>query len=72
MVNVGPIDRTVRFVAGILLIVLPFLPPTAPWFAGLGSWTWALLVVGIVMIATAAMRFCPAYALFGMTTCGRQ
>jgi hypothetical protein len=72
MVNVGSLDRTIRFVAGILLIVLPFLPPTAPWFAALGNWTWVLLVVGIVMAATAAMRFCPAYALFGVTTCGRK
>ncbi|MBV5270239.1 MAG: DUF2892 domain-containing protein [Afipia sp.] len=72
MVNVGSLDRTIRFSVGILLIVLPFLPPTAPWFAALGNWTWALLAVGIIMAATAAMRFCPAYALFGVSTCGRK
>jgi hypothetical protein len=72
MVNVGSLDRTIRFSVGILLIVLPFLPPTAPWFAALGNWTWALLVVGIIMAATAAMRFCPAYALFGVSTCDRK
>lgn len=68
MVNIGSVDRSIRFVAGILLIVLPFLPPTAPWFASLGNWVWAVVVVGIVMLVTAAIRFCPAYVPFGITT----
>lgn len=72
MTNIGSIDRMIRFIAGLLLIVLPLVPPTESWFASLGNWTWAVLAVGIVMVATAALRTCPAYTLFGITTCSRK
>lgn len=72
MTNVGSIDRGVRLLVGLLLIALSFLPPSLPVFAGLGFWRWVLAAVGVVMIAVAAMRFCPAYALIGMNTCGRR
>jgi hypothetical protein len=72
MTNIGSADRTIRFIVGILLIVLPFIAPTASWFAPLGSWTWAVVAVGIVMVVTAALRICPAYALFGISSCPRK
>jgi hypothetical protein len=64
--NVGSADRIVRLVVGLVLVVLPFLPgleTAAPWLR------WGALAVGLVMIATAAMRFCPAYTLLGIRTC---
>jgi hypothetical protein len=72
MANIGSADRTIRFIVGLLLIVLPLIPPTASWFAPLGDWAWAVLIVGLVMVVTAALRICPAYALFGITTCPRK
>lgn len=72
MTNVGTIDRGARFILGLLLIALSFLPPSAPVFAGLGLWRWVLAAVGVVMIATAAMRVCPAYTLLGISTCARR
>lgn len=72
MVNIGSVDRSIRFVAGILLIALLFLPSTAPWFAALGNWKWGVFAVGVIMIGTAVIRFCPAYTLFGVTTCSRK
>lgn len=72
MTNIGSADRTIRFIVGLLLIVLPLIPPTASWFAPLGNWNWAVLAVGIVMVVTAALRICPAYALFGIATCPRK
>ncbi|MBN9601018.1 MAG: DUF2892 domain-containing protein [Afipia sp.] len=72
MTNIGSADRTIRFIVGLLLIVLPLIPPTASWFAPLGNWSWAVLAVGLVMVVTAALRICPAYALLGMTTCPRK
>jgi hypothetical protein len=71
MTNVGSVDRFVRFVAGIVLIALCLLPPSAPVLAGLGALTWALAAIGAILIVTAAIRFCPAYRLVGMNTCGR-
>lgn len=64
--NVGGIDRSLRIALGVVLILLGLL-------AGLtGLAKWAALVVGVVMVATALMRFCPAYTLLGINTCGRK
>lgn len=69
MTNVGSADRMIRFVLGAILIVVPFLPFAAGLFADWGAWKYAVTVVGLVMVATAAMRFCPAYTLLGIRTC---
>ena len=60
--NVGTVDRTIRAIAGIALI--------ATWPLGLvqGSLGIIALVVGVVLIGTAALRWCPPYALLGINT----
>ncbi len=58
--NVGGIDRTVRIVAGIVLLSLFFV------LEGNARW-WGLLGVGL--LATGLLRFCPAYLPFGIRTC---
>jgi hypothetical protein len=64
--NIGTADRAVRLVAGLLLVLLPLLTG----FAAASPWLWwAALVVGIVLLATASMRFCPLYGLLGVKTC---
>jgi lysylphosphatidylglycerol synthetase-like protein (DUF2156 family) len=64
--NIGIADRVVRVVIGLALTVLPLLTG----FAAGSSWLWwAALVVGLVMLATAGMRFCPLYSLLGIRTC---
>lgn len=55
--NVGLIDRVLRAVAGIALIA----------WAVLGGPVWAW--IGVVPLATALFRFCPAYRVFGISTC---
>lgn len=67
MVNVGSLDRTLRFIVGGLLLVAPFL--LADVFAPLGVWRFVIAAMGAVMLATAVFRFCPAYTLFGIRTC---
>ena len=58
--NVGTIDRLLRFVVGISLII---------WGVRGGPvWAW----IGIIPILTASFRFCPAYMPFGISTCGRK
>ena len=69
--NVGGIDRVLRFIAGVVLILVPFVAPSVPALAGLGNWAWLIGAVGVVMLLTAAFRFCPAYPLLGVNTCGR-
>lgn len=61
--NVGGIERPIRIVLGILLIgigVFAALPPV-----GMGI----ILGVGTIALVTGAIRFCPAWSLFGINTC---
>lgn len=67
--NVGTIDRILRLVIGIVLIVLPFVTGFALWTNPL--WMYGSVIVGAVLVGTAAIRFCPLYRLFGMRTCPR-
>ncbi|GMV54249.1 MAG: hypothetical protein AMXMBFR6_00540 [Betaproteobacteria bacterium] len=57
-INVGSTDRVIRGVVGLALIV-------AALTGAIGVWGW----IGVVPLATAIFRFCPAYSLFGMSTC---
>jgi len=60
--NIGTADRVIRVVVGIAAL--------AAWYLGLAEGTLGIiaLVVGVVMIATAAFRWCPPYALIGLNT----
>ena len=59
--NMGQTDRTIRAVLGAVMIIA--------WFMVSGSFAWLLLVVGLVLLATAAMGSCPPYTLLGISTC---
>jgi hypothetical protein len=69
MANVGSADRVVRALVGLVLIVAPFMPFAASFFAAWGAWKFLVVVVGLVLLGTAAMRFCPLYAMLGLNTC---
>ena len=56
--NVGTIDRVIRILAGLALIALAAL-------GTIGVWGY----IGIVPLATGLFRFCPAYRIFGLSTC---
>ena len=58
MKNIGTIDRSIRILAGLILLALVFVGPQTPW-----GW------VGLVPLVTALMGWCPAYTLFGIKTC---
>jgi hypothetical protein len=56
--NIGNLDRIARFAFGAALI--------AATLAGvIGPWGW----IGVVPLATAVFRFCPAYSILGLSTC---
>ncbi len=60
--NIGNIDRVLRLVIGVALLV---------WFFadhGTGFWHYAKLI-GIVPIVTALARSCPFYSILGLSTC---
>ncbi len=57
--NEGSLDRAFRALVGIALITLVFVGPKTPW-----GW------LGIIPLATAALGWCPLYAILGINTCG--
>ncbi len=59
--NVGKTDRILRILAGLALLSLVFVGPQTPW-----GW------VGLIMIGTGLIGYCPAYTLIGVNTCGRS
>ena len=61
--NMGSIDRIVRAIVGLALLSLVFLlDGGARWFG----------LIGIVLLVTAALGWCPAYLPFGFSTCPRR
>ncbi len=65
--NIGAADRVVRLILGLGLVVLALVPGLLP----AGGWQWAAGIAGVVLVATAQARFCPAYRLLGLSTCKR-
>lgn len=65
--NVGPIDRLIRIVVGMVLIAAPYVIESELWsntLIRLGA-----PAVGTILILTAMLRFCPLYRLIGTSTC---
>ncbi|WP_448552652.1 YgaP family membrane protein [Thalassotalea montiporae] len=54
--NIGTIDRILRVLLGSLLIIWVIM--------GGPLWAW----LGAVLVATGLVKFCPAYAIFGIKT----
>ena len=67
MANVGTIDRVFRLVAGGALIAAPFVA-NMPVFEN-DMFKYGAVAVGVILVATAAMKFCPIYRIFGLRTC---
>jgi len=61
MCNVGTVDRVIRILLGLALI-------GATLMGVIGPWGW----LGVVPLATGIFRFCPAYRLFGVSTCASK
>jgi len=59
--NSGLVDRTLRVIAGIVLMTLAAT-------GTVGMWGW----VGIVPLLTGAFGFCPIYPLLGINTCATK
>ena len=64
--NIGSIDRIVRIIAGVALVVLAFVPALP--LAASPVLQWGAVLVGFVLVMTALVRFCPLYALFRLST----
>lgn len=56
--NIGQLDRALRIIAGVALII---------WAAFLNGPVWAY--IGILPLATGLLKWCPAYTILGIKTC---
>jgi Protein of unknown function (DUF2892) len=59
-VNVGNIERVVRVAVGLGLVAWALM--------GGPVWAW----IGVVPIVTGAIGSCPAYSIFGISTCSAK
>jgi hypothetical protein len=55
--NIGSTDRAIRFLIGAAALALTVIGPRTPWG-----------FLGLMPLLTAAVGWCPLYALFGMST----
>jgi hypothetical protein len=67
--NIGLLDRTVRFIVGVVLIPIGLLL--------LGGWQGNLTgiivaVFALLPIVTSVTGFCPLYIPFGISTLGKE
>lgn len=64
--NMGTLDRAIRAIVGIVLIAL--------WPLGMLQGTPAIvaLVVGVVLLLTSILGWCPPYDLLGINTGARK
>lgn len=65
--NMGTIDRILRAAQGVALLYLSFFSSVTIFADPL--FKYGAAVVGLVMLATSAIRLCPLYSLFGIKTC---
>ncbi len=60
--NIGNIERTIRFILGAVLFAVAFFVPMHSYLQI------AVIASGAIAILTAAIRFCPAWAILGLKT----
>ena len=55
--NIGNADRAIRAMLGLVALALVVSGPRTPWG-----------FLGVVLLVTAAVGFCPLYAVLGLST----
>lgn len=60
-VNEGGLDRSIRVIAGLVLIALAAT-------GQVGAWGY----LGVVPLLTGAVGYCPVYPLLGINTCSAK
>lgn len=61
--NIGNGDRFLRIILGIIGVILALSGSFG------GNLKWGLLTVGLLLIVTSSIQFCPLYTLLGINTC---
>jgi len=61
--NVGEMDKAARAALGIAFLCMYIVNYVAQ------PWSYVLLALGLIMVATAAYETCPLYSALGISTC---
>jgi len=62
--NVGSVDKTMRYVAGIALFALSYFA-----FGGISTTTGIVVAaVGAILFVTGLINFCPLFKIFGISS----
>ena len=56
--NIHNVERVVRVLVGLILVVMAFTEPQNLWF-----------LMGLIPIITGLVGWCPPYAMLGINTC---
>lgn len=59
--NMSALDRTIRAIIGLALVVGMFTFIT-------GAWLWVVGIIAAILLVTATVGFCPLYALLHIRT----
>ncbi len=58
-INEGGVDRVIRVIVGLALLSMLLTDSPYKWFG----------LIGVPLVLTGGIGFCPGYALFGMNSC---
>jgi hypothetical protein len=64
--NMGTADKFIRVLIGVLIAVLYYLNVIS------GTTAIIILAIGIVLLITSLVSFCPLYTLLGINTCKKK
>jgi hypothetical protein len=64
--NVGMIDRVIRVILGIVLIVVFALHKVA------APWSYLILLIGLIALVTGVVGTCALYSILGMSTAEKK
>jgi len=65
--NAGSIDRGIRGLVGVALLILFLVAPPANIYLHFG-----VVAAGIILLATAVLSWCPLYTVLGLNTCATK
>jgi hypothetical protein len=60
--NESSLDRIIRGILGVVLLLVAFLAVPA------GALQIVLAIIGVVLLVTGAIGFCPLYRILGLST----
>lgn len=56
--NEGTLDRSLRVVAGLVILSMAFVGPQSPW-----------AYLGVIPLVTGLVGWCPLYTILGVNSC---